>query len=89
MLPENLMNNVVDSRPKDKPIVAKYTISDMYYAAHQLLLVKVSDYTRKRMAEDAHGEMAQKFSRDVANFAEDNRNLAAILDYFLKNPRKS
>lgn len=89
MLPENLMNDIVDSKPKDKPIVAKYTIADMYYAASQILLAKASDYSKARIAKESHGEMAQKLSRDIANFAEDNENLAAISDYLLKNPRKS
>jgi len=89
MLPENLTKDTVDSKAKVKPIIAKYTIEDMYYAAYQLLLAKASGYTKKRMTEDIHGEAAQRFSRAVANFAEDNENLVVISDYLLKNPRKS
>lgn len=88
MLPENLMKDTVDSKAKVKPIVAKYTISDMYYAASQILLASASDYSKTRMAKEPHGEMAQKLSRDIANFAEDNEKAAVIFKYLSENPRK-
>lgn len=87
MLPENLIQSGA-RKPKGKPIVAKYTEADAFLASYAIVHSGLSDYQKKRIAEEPHGESAQRMSKDVANFYDNPENAAAINDYLSKNPRK-